>query len=59
MLELKVCEIRDSCPVYKVGDKIVIEDPRILLDGTDALCTCERLEKRQDIRVNLAKPEKV
>ncbi|MBT9141260.1 MAG: hypothetical protein DDT30_01849 [Dehalococcoidia bacterium] len=39
MLELKVCEIRGSCPAYKVGDKIMIDDPRILLDRTDALCT--------------------
>ena len=39
MLEITVCEIRGSCPVYKVGDKIVIDTPRILLDRTDALCT--------------------
>ena len=39
MLEIKVREIRGRCPVYKVGDKIVIDDPSILLDKTDALCT--------------------
>jgi uncharacterized repeat protein (TIGR04076 family) len=39
MLEIEVCEIRGKCPVYKVGDKIVIEDPRIILHETDALCT--------------------
>jgi len=39
MLEIKVCEIRGSCPVYEVGDRIVIDDPKILLDRTDALCT--------------------
>jgi uncharacterized repeat protein (TIGR04076 family) len=39
MLEFEVCEIRGTCPVYKVGDKIVVEDPRIVLDRTDALCT--------------------
>ena len=38
MLEIRVREIRGSCPVYKVGDKIVIDDPRILLDKTDAVC---------------------
>ena len=38
MLEIKVCEIRGKCPVYKVGDRIVIDDPKILLDKTDALC---------------------
>ena len=39
MLEIEVCEIRGKCPVYKVGDKLVIDDPQILLDKTDALCT--------------------
>ncbi len=39
MLEIKVCEIRGTCPVYKVGDRIVIDDPKILLGKTDALCT--------------------
>lgn len=39
MLEIKANEIRGTCPVYKVGDKIVIDDPKILLDRTDALCT--------------------
>ena len=39
MLELRIREIRGNCPVYQVGDEIVIDDPRILLDRTDALCT--------------------
>ena len=39
MLEIKVCEIRGKCPVYKVGDRMVIDDPKILLDRTGALCT--------------------
>ena len=39
MLEIKVREIRGKCPVYEVGDRIVIDDPSILLDRTDALCT--------------------
>jgi len=39
MLEIEVCEIRGKCPVYRVGDKIVIEGPRILLNKSDALCT--------------------
>lgn len=34
-----VHEIRGKCPVYKVGDKIIIDDPKILLKKTDALCT--------------------
>jgi uncharacterized repeat protein (TIGR04076 family) len=39
MLEIEVCEVRGYCPVYKVGDIIVVDDPVIVLDKTDALCT--------------------
>jgi uncharacterized repeat protein (TIGR04076 family) len=39
MLEIKVCKITGECPVYKVGDKMVIDDPKILLNKTDAICT--------------------
>ena len=39
MLEIEVVEVRGRCPVYNVGDKIVIDDPRIVVDGTDDLCT--------------------
>ena len=38
MLEIKVCEIRGRCPVYQVGDRMVIDGARILLDMTDAVC---------------------
>jgi uncharacterized repeat protein (TIGR04076 family) len=38
MLEIEVVEIRGKCPVYKVGDKIVIDGPNIILERTDALC---------------------
>ena len=38
VLEIEVCEIRGYCPVHKVGDKIVIDDPEIILGKTDALC---------------------
>jgi len=38
MLEIEVCEVRGRCPVYKKGDKITIEGPRIVLERTDALC---------------------
>ena len=38
MLEIKVRQIRGACPVYKVGDRMVIDGPRILLDKTDAAC---------------------
>ncbi len=39
MLEIEVCEVRGKCPVYRVGDKIVVDDPEIVLGRTDALCT--------------------
>jgi uncharacterized repeat protein (TIGR04076 family) len=39
MLEIEVCEVRGHCPVYKIGDKITIDDPEIVLERTDALCT--------------------
>jgi len=38
MLEIEVVEIKGKCPVYKRGDKIVIDGPRIVLEKTDALC---------------------
>jgi uncharacterized repeat protein (TIGR04076 family) len=38
MLEIRVCEIRGKCPVHKVGDRITIEGPRIVLEKTDAIC---------------------
>jgi len=31
-------EIRGKCPVFKVGDKIVVEKPKIMVKKTDALC---------------------
>ena len=38
MLEIEVSEVRGNCPVYKVGDKITVDDPEIVLEKTDALC---------------------
>jgi uncharacterized repeat protein (TIGR04076 family) len=38
MLQIKVCQIKGKCPVYKVGDKMTIEGAKILLDKTDAIC---------------------
>ncbi|ASI99363.1 TIGR04076 family protein [Thermococcus celer] len=38
-LEITVKEIRGKCPVYKLGDRIVIEGPEVKLDETDAICT--------------------
>jgi len=41
MLGIEVCEIRGSCSVYRVGDRIVIDNTKILLDRTDALMHCQ------------------
>jgi len=37
-LTVTVKEIRGKCPVFKVGDEIVIEGPKIVPEKTDALC---------------------
>jgi uncharacterized repeat protein (TIGR04076 family) len=37
-LIIEVSEIRGKCPVYKVGDKIVIDGPEIVMEETDAIC---------------------
>ncbi|MBE2900427.1 TIGR04076 family protein [Methanothermobacter thermautotrophicus] len=39
MLEIQVHEIRGKCPVYREGDRIIVDDPEIDLERTDALCT--------------------
>ena len=67
MLEIEVCEIRGKCPVYKVGDRIVIDDPKIVLERTDALCVHAlssllhyvlALEEGVDpVKLGLSKPE--
>ncbi len=38
MLIIEASEIRGKCPVYKKGDKIVIDGPEIVLEKTDAIC---------------------
>lgn len=38
MFIIEVVEIKGKCPVHKVGDKIVIEGPEIVLEKTDAIC---------------------
>jgi len=37
-LVITVKEIRGLCPVFGVGDKIVVEEPEIAVKKTDALC---------------------
>ena len=39
MLEITVHDIRGHYPVYKVGDIIIIQNPQINLEMTDALCS--------------------
>ena len=67
LLEVEVVEIRGYCPVYRVGDKMVIDNPRIVLDKNDPLCTSalsslqhyvQDLEKGADPdELGLTKPE--
>jgi len=37
-LVITVKKIRGKCPVFKVGDKIVVETPKIVVEKTDNLC---------------------
>ena len=37
-LIVAVKDIRGRCPVFKVGDKIVVESPKIVVDRTDNMC---------------------
>jgi len=37
-LIIEVVEIRGTCPVHKIGDRIVVEGPRIDLGRTDNVC---------------------
>jgi uncharacterized repeat protein (TIGR04076 family) len=67
LLEIEVVGVRGSCPVYKVGDRVVVEGPRIVLEETDALCTHAlsslvpyvlTLEAGDDpVRLGLTKPD--
>lgn len=34
----EVVEVKDKCPIYKVGDRIVIKDSEIDLEETDRIC---------------------
>ncbi|MEM3697961.1 MAG: TIGR04076 family protein [Candidatus Bathyarchaeia archaeon] len=37
-LIITVKEIRGKCPVFKVGDTITVESPKIVINKTDNLC---------------------
>jgi len=67
MLEIEVVEVRGSCPVHNVGNRIVIEGPEIVPEETDALCAHAlssllhyviALEEGVDpVKLGLSKPE--
>jgi len=37
-LVISVKEIRGNCPVFSVGDRIVLESPKIIVEKTDNIC---------------------
>ncbi len=37
-LIIKAVEIKGNCPIYKIGDKTVIEGPEINLEESDKVC---------------------
>ncbi len=39
MLEITIHDIKGQWPVHEVGDKIIIDDPRIIIEKTDNICT--------------------
>jgi len=44
MLEIKVKEIRGKCPVYKVGDRITIDDPgKPYTEGGTVIFECRKV----------------
>jgi len=38
-LIIEAIKIKGKCPVFKVGDKVVIKGSKINLEETDAICT--------------------
>jgi uncharacterized repeat protein (TIGR04076 family) len=38
-LVFTVERIEGMCPVHEVGDRIVVEDPELILEETDRVCT--------------------
>ena len=67
MLEIEVYEIRGKCPVHNVGDRILVDGPRMVLEETDSVCVhalssllhyVVALEEGADpIKLGLSKPE--
>ena len=38
MIEIVVYRVKGRCPVFRTGDKIIVDGPKIVLEETDALC---------------------
>jgi len=38
-LIITAVEIKGNCPVYNIGDKMVIEGPEINLEASDKVCS--------------------
>ena len=38
MLEIEVFDVRGSCPIHRVGERITIDGAKIVLEKTDSLC---------------------
>ncbi|MBS3781579.1 MAG: TIGR04076 family protein [Candidatus Thermoplasmatota archaeon] len=39
MLEIEVHKIEGDCPVFEEGDRMIVDDPELDLEKTDAVCT--------------------
>jgi uncharacterized repeat protein (TIGR04076 family) len=37
-LGITVKEIQGKCPIFKIGEKITIESPKVVINKTDNLC---------------------
>jgi uncharacterized repeat protein (TIGR04076 family) len=37
-LVISVKEIRGNCPVFNVGDRIIVEPPKVIVEKTDNIC---------------------
>jgi len=37
-LIISVKEIRGNCPVFSVGDRIIVEAPKVVVEKTDSIC---------------------
>lgn len=37
-IRIEAVDIRGTCPVFKIGDKIIIKGPQIDMENTDAVC---------------------